>query len=209
MNYKLTLIDETCGPYTFTFEALEDLDREIDQKDQSSIDHNLSDDQNYPLFGVIWPAARSLAQFISQINLKNRRILEIGCGLGLPSFVASKMGAEVTAMDIHPDVETMMGRNMTRNNIDSIRYQRASFLDEHTNLGIFDLVIASDIIYSGRELPKVCRFIKRHMSPKGCFILGDPQRYSLPTFLQALDTNGLAQIPLKTSDNIIVFSHKS
>ena len=45
----------------------------------------------------------NVAKMLSGLNARNRRILDVGCGLGGPSFVlAGKYGAEVVGIDIEP-----------------------------------------------------------------------------------------------------------
>ena len=40
---------------------------------------------NWPLFGVIWPSSVVLAHHLFHKPLQGMRILEVGCGIGLPS----------------------------------------------------------------------------------------------------------------------------
>ena len=66
-----------------------------------------------PYFGVPWPAGLALAKLIDEEAEKwrGREVLEIGCGLALPSLVLSRAGALVTATDLHPDVPHFLDRN--------------------------------------------------------------------------------------------------
>ena len=56
--------------------------------------------------GVFHPAffgtTLFLAKFITTLSLKNKTLLEVGCGAGLLSILAAKSGAVVTAIDINP-----------------------------------------------------------------------------------------------------------
>jgi release factor glutamine methyltransferase len=44
-----------------------------------------------------------LARFVSTLDLKGKRFLEIGCGSGLVSMCAARAGAAVVAVDINPE----------------------------------------------------------------------------------------------------------
>ena len=46
-------------------------------------------------------STKILLDFISEINLDNKTLLELGCGCGIISLLASKKGATVTASDIN------------------------------------------------------------------------------------------------------------
>lgn len=46
-------------------------------------------------------STKILLDFISDLNLKNKTLLELGCGSGIISLLASKKGATITASDIN------------------------------------------------------------------------------------------------------------
>ena len=55
---------------------------------------------SWPLFGMCWPSGMALAARLAQRDVRaGERILEIGCGLALPSLVAHRRGADITASD--------------------------------------------------------------------------------------------------------------
>ncbi len=41
-------------------------------------------------FGVVWPSSEVLANFIFDYDFKNKRILEVGCGIGLSSLILNR-----------------------------------------------------------------------------------------------------------------------
>ena len=47
----------------------------------------------WPLFGVLWPAGLVLAEEMSSFPVAGKRVLEIGCGLGLSSLVLNRLVA--------------------------------------------------------------------------------------------------------------------
>ena len=51
------------------------------------------------LFGHVWPCSRMLAHAMTCHDVSGRRILEVGCGLGLASLVLRERGADITASD--------------------------------------------------------------------------------------------------------------
>lgn len=62
-------------------------------------------------------SSKLLLQFVEAKNLVNKSVLELGCGSGIVSFVASKKGADVTATDISKNVITNMLANQNKNGI--------------------------------------------------------------------------------------------
>lgn len=63
----------------------------------------------WPLFGVVWPAGLALARLMSHYEIEDKKIREVGCGIGLASLVLNHRMADVTATDHHPD-----GRNFPK-----------------------------------------------------------------------------------------------
>ena len=55
-------------------------------------------DEFLPYWAELWPAALALAHALPA-RFDGVRVVELGCGLGVPSLVASARGATVTATD--------------------------------------------------------------------------------------------------------------
>src|SRR3546814_18440603 len=56
----------------------------------------------WSLFGHVWPAGRLLAEAMATHDVAGKRILALGCGLGLPSLVLRRRGADVVAREYNP-----------------------------------------------------------------------------------------------------------
>ena len=57
-----------------------------------------ADDEFLPYWAELWPAAARARGALPE-RLDGLRVLELGCGLGVPSLVAAARGANVTAVD--------------------------------------------------------------------------------------------------------------
>ena len=80
------------------------------------------------------------------------RVIELGCGLGLPSLVAAARGAEVTAVDWAEEAVELLQRNAARNGlvlVSEVHDWRQPL--ERT----FDLAIAADVLYERRNVEPV------------------------------------------------------
>ncbi len=73
------------------------------------------------LQGVFHPAffgsTFAFLEFLKQQSLKGKKILEIGCGSGLLSLEAARMGARVVAVDINPEAVRCTRDNARRNGL--------------------------------------------------------------------------------------------
>ncbi len=130
----------------------------------------------WPIFGVIWPSSLVLAHYISTFPTENKRILEMGCGMALSSLLLNEQNANITATDYHPETEFFLKRNTLLNHGKNIDYQRVDWADKINSLGLFDLIIGSDILYEESHVQLVADFIDCHANPKNEIILVDPGR---------------------------------
>lgn len=146
-----------------------------------------------PLYGHLWPSADALARFLWQENIikPEQKVLEIGCGLGLPSLVAAKAGAKLSCLDHHPGAGELLQRNARQNFGFELSFHLGSFGDAQTRLGTFDLIIGSDILYEPILYDSLVEFLKRHLGEGGELILADPGRFGVPQFCQRVQ--GLSQ----------------
>lgn len=140
----------------------------------------------WPLFGVLWPSSRVLAGVVSLYELEGKRVLEIGCGLGLSSIVLHNMGVDITASDYHPQARSFMDENLRKNKMQPIKFSDANWDTENPLLGEFDLIIGSDVLYEPVHPERVSRFIECHSSDDVEVIIVDPNRGNRSRFTQAM-----------------------
>jgi predicted nicotinamide N-methyase len=110
-------------------------------------------DEFLPYWAELWPAAIALAEALPDV--RGLRVVELGCGLGVPSLVASARGADVTATDWAADAIELLRENATRNGL-ALRAEVRDWRDEWDEH--FDLVLAADVLYERRNVePLVAR----------------------------------------------------
>ena len=130
----------------------------------------------WPIFGVVWPSSMVLAHHISDYNTGSKRILEIGCGMALSSLLLNKQHANITATDYHPETGIFLARNTLLNMDEPIAYEQVDWSDTEDDLGLFDLIIGSDLLYEEEHIGLLANFIAGHSNPTCEVILVDPGR---------------------------------
>ena len=130
----------------------------------------------WPIFGVVWPSGIVLANHMLDYPIEGKRILEIGCGIALSSILLNGRQADITATDDHPEVEQFLVRNTLLNQGRRITFERADWADDRSELGLFDLIIGSDLLYEDEHVPLLAEFINNHAKPRCDVILADPGR---------------------------------
>ncbi|MDD2739896.1 MAG: SAM-dependent methyltransferase [Methylomonas lenta] len=145
---------------------------------------------NWSLFGQIWPSARVLALAMNSFDLAGKRILEIGAGLGLASLVIHRRAGDITVSDWHPLTEDFLLENLQLNELGPLKYETSNWFDDNHDLGQFDLIIGSDLLYERQQPGQLADFIDRHASPAAEIIIVDPDRGNRAGFCQQMDTLG-------------------
>lgn len=131
---------------------------------------------SWPMFGVLWPSSLVLAHYLVDYDTGSKRILEIGCGMALSSLLLNKQLMNITATDYHPDTEAFLRRNTLLNADRDIAYERVDWADAGDRLGLFDLIIGSDLLYEDQHIALLSNFIENHAKPSCEIILVDPGR---------------------------------
>jgi len=131
---------------------------------------------SWPLFGVIWPSGRVLAQFMDDFDCQGKRVLEVGCGLGLASLLLNHRHVDITATDYHPEANAFLQINAQLNDDQLIPFVRTGWADVISELGTFDLIIGSDLLYEREQSTLLATFIQQHSKPQCEIVLVDPGR---------------------------------
>ncbi len=149
-------------------------------------------DASWSLFGQLWPASRALAKAVKRIDIKNRRIIELGCGLGLPSLVLQSRGADVTASDHHPLSESFLDYNAELNSLPLLPYVDLAWDSPKTieDAGQFDLIIGSDILYEPNHAEMLATLINGLAAAKAKVLITCPGRGYRNKFSRLLQATG-------------------
>ena len=105
-GYRVREIEHAIGSHAYRLRVLVDTQQFADP-DGHSARIGISSAQ-WSLFGQVWPAGRLLAQAMHRFDIDGKRIMELGCGIGLASLVLKRRGADVVATDAHPLAEVFL-----------------------------------------------------------------------------------------------------
>jgi len=85
-------------------------------------------------------------------NLRGKRILDAGCGVGQMSSVLAERGATVVAIDISPNLLNIARERTPSSLLSSIQFEQGDMLDD--TWGSFDHVVAMDSLlhYSATDV---------------------------------------------------------
>jgi predicted nicotinamide N-methyase len=134
-----------------------------------------------PYWAVLWRSGVALARELAGAALAGRRVVELGCGLAVPSLAAARAGASVLATDTEPEALELVARNARANGL-VVGSMLADWSepDALVRRGPFDLVLASDVLYERHSVAALLALLPR-LAPEAW--LADPGRPAAEAFL--------------------------
>ena len=146
----------------------------------------------WSLFGQVWPSGRVMAEAMVVQDIDGKRILELGCGLGLSSLVLQQRHADITASDHHPLAESFLRHNAAQNAMLAIIYRDLRWEVPDLTLGLFDLIIGSDVLYETGHADQLAATVLRHAAADAEILITDPGRGNSSSFTRAMALQGYA-----------------
>jgi predicted nicotinamide N-methyase len=135
-----------------------------------------------PYWAVLWRSGVALARELDGVALRGLRVLELGCGLAVPSLAAARAGATVLATDACAEALTLVARNATANDV---RIETAivdwTKPDALLRRAPFDMVLAADVLYERASVAPLLSLLPRLA---GQAWLADPGRPAAEAFVE-------------------------
>jgi predicted nicotinamide N-methyase len=135
-----------------------------------------------PYWAELWASGVGLAQEVVARDVRGLRVLELGCGLGVPSLVAALAGADVLATDWSPTAIALLNENARRNDV---RLEKAIVAWGHADALVerapWDLVLAADVLYERRNVDELLALLPRLGDE---VLLADPGRPHAKMFFE-------------------------
>ncbi len=154
-------------------------------------------DERIPYWADCWPSGRVLAAHLADCEKGHgRALLELGCGIGLVSLVAAAAGFDVLATDYYAAALEFTAANAALHNLPNVDTRLVDWRALPDDLGTFDVVAASDVLYERPQIPLVAATIAHALAPGGVALVSDPGRRTAETFVDECDRRHLAARPI-------------
>jgi predicted nicotinamide N-methyase len=135
-----------------------------------------------PFWAIAWPATMVLARHLLKNAdlVKNKRVLDIGCGGGVACIAAALGGASrVIANDIDPAALIIADRNFAANNVTVETCNRN--LTNETNDIEADLLLVSDLFYHRSSSEALLTYLHRAQKRGSIVLIADSNRPFTPS----------------------------
>jgi predicted nicotinamide N-methyase len=141
-----------------------------------------------PYWSVLWRSGVALACELDGEPLGGLRVVELGCGLALPSLVAARAGASVLATDADEEALELAARNAARNGVEvETALVEWTAPGEVLRRAPFDLVLAADVLYERQSVAVMLSLLPR-LAPEAW--LADPGRPAAEPFIEQASARG-------------------
>lgn len=152
-------------------------------------------DDRLPYWADLWPSSYALSDRVASekggAGSRRTRLLELGCGLGLVTIAALSAGFDALATDYYADALLFTRANAWRVLGKDPAVRLVDWRDLPSDLGVFDRVVAADVVYETRYAAMVAEVLARTLAPEGEALIADPGRTDLPAFLRECESRGL------------------
>ena len=135
-----------------------------------------------PYWAELWASGVALAAAVADRDVRGLSVLELGCGLGVPSIAAALGGATVVAVDWAQEALDVTQQNAERNGA-TVETLRADWSKPEPLLerAPFDLVLCADVLYEPRNVDALLDLLPR-LAPE--VLLGEPGRSTAGRFFE-------------------------
>jgi predicted nicotinamide N-methyase len=145
-----------------------------------------------PYWAHLWIGARALARRIAESDdIAGRRVLDLGCGLGLPGLIAAAKGASVVFADREPAALEFVRASTERNQFRDVRFVTLDFTRSSLDVE-FDVILGAELVYDPQSYLPLADFLVRHLARDGRIHLTDAFRSDAERFFTELRTRGFA-----------------
>lgn len=156
--------------------------------DEAEFDH----DERLPYWANLWPSAIALARHVAELELAGKKVVEVGCGVGLPAMAALANGAEVTVTDHYEAALDFAAHNARENTGRSLSTAMLDWRKPETwqGTGGFDVLLGGDVLYEPRNIVPLADVVEALLEPEGAALFADPGRREAGKFLEEMDRRG-------------------
>ncbi len=150
-------------------------------------------EDRFPYWADLWNSGIGLARWVRATGiLEHKRVLELGCGIGIVGIAAAHCGAVVTMTDNAEEALLFTAYNVKRNCPSAPVDLR--FLDwrKPDMAGTYDAIVGADILYERSDFDALLTLFGNLLAPNGMVLLSDPDRTMGNAFLARARTRGFS-----------------
>jgi predicted nicotinamide N-methyase len=193
MNFETEKITLSIHNHTIHLNTVTNIDALYDALIAKGSDHEDVQDERLPYWAELWAAAIGCSEYLIENELitSESTVLELGCGLGLPSIVAGKLGAKKVVLTDYLDEALLFAKQNWVLNLplENVVFENVDWRNPNPNLSA-DIIIASDVAYEKRAFEPLLQAFENLSKKNTRIIIAEPNRPVSKAFFSSLNTEG-------------------
>lgn len=137
----------------------------------------------FPFWAKLWPSSKALSQFLKNAPhlTNNKTILEIGAGIGLPSFIIARHVSEMIISDYAPEAVCLLEKNIQYLELNRVKAMCIDWNKLPADIKA-DVLLLSDINYAPDQFESLFKLISQFLKQNTTVIIATPQRITTSQF---------------------------
>jgi predicted nicotinamide N-methyase len=143
----------------------------------------------FPFWAKLWPSSIALVNVLENNPdwIKDKQVLELGAGIGLPSLMLAGLAKSIQVSDYADEAVALLQKNIAHLNLKNVQALQLDW--NHLPLSIQpDVLILSDVNYDPSEFDTLIQIITNKIMDGCTILLSTPQRIMASPFIQELET---------------------
>jgi predicted nicotinamide N-methyase len=137
----------------------------------------------FPFWARIWPSSLALTSFLRKTPhwIASKHVLEIGAGIGLPSFSICREALSLAISDYSREAVALMEKNIQNLGLSNAKAMYLDWNDFPLDLSA-DTVLFSDINYDPEQFKALLNLIQQLLDKGTTVVIATPERISAVSF---------------------------
>ena len=142
----------------------------------------------FPFWAKLWASSKALTSFLINHSewINNKAVLEIGAGIGQPSFTIAAKAKEVIISDHNADAVELINYNIQQLGCTNVKAACLNWNDLPENIHA-DIILLSDINYAPTDFEPLLKLIQQFIKQRSKIIIATPQRIMASPFIEKLE----------------------
>ncbi len=141
----------------------------------------------FPFWAKIWPASNAMISYLKSFPelVKDKTVLEIGAGIGTPSFSITSIAKTIIISDHDADAVFLMEQNIKHLGVNNITAACLDWNHFPDNIEA-DVVLLSDTNYAPGQFEPLLQLIKTYLTKGTRIVISTPQRIIGSPFVESI-----------------------
>ena len=141
----------------------------------------------FPFWAKVWASSKAMVSFLQEEPhfIENKKVLEIGAGIGLPSFSIANKASNIIISDYDKEAVALVHKNVSYLNLSNVTSIVLDWNDIPEHI-IADTILLSDTNYNPTDFDALVISINKFLNIGSSVVLATPNRITTNTFIQKL-----------------------